>query len=113
VTSRLAVVFTRRAARHVEEAGRWWRDNRTKAPDALQEELERALQLIAAQPDIGATVLFKSSHCGMPVEARAPACEHAAQAAAAGERRGESELIRNGAERRSRPSGWASGVQEA
>lgn len=55
MTTRLAVVFTRRAARHVDEAGRWWRDNRTKAPEALHEELARALQLIAVQPDVGAT----------------------------------------------------------
>ena len=52
---RLPVSFTRRAARHVDEAGRWWRDNRTKAPGALHEELARALQLVTSQPDAGAT----------------------------------------------------------
>jgi ParE toxin of type II toxin-antitoxin system, parDE len=55
VSSRLSIVFTRRAATHVEEAGRWWRNNRTKAPDALREELDNALQLIASQPEVGAT----------------------------------------------------------
>ena len=55
MSSRLPVAFTRRAATHVDEAGRWWRDNRTKAPDALHEELANALQLVASQPDIGAT----------------------------------------------------------
>jgi hypothetical protein len=55
VTARLSVRFTRRAARHVDEAGRWWRTNRPKAPGALREELARALQAITAQPDAGAT----------------------------------------------------------
>lgn len=36
-----------------EAAGRWWQENRSKAPEALREELEQALQLIASQPDIG------------------------------------------------------------
>ena len=53
--SRLAVRFTRRAARHVDEAGRWWHANRTKAPGALREELVRALQVITTQPEAGAT----------------------------------------------------------
>jgi hypothetical protein len=55
VSVRLSVHFTRRAARHVDEAGRWWHTNRTKAPGALREELARALQLITIQPDAGAT----------------------------------------------------------
>ncbi len=50
----LPVSFTRRASRDVEEAGRWWRKNREKAPEALSEELEQALQLIASQPEVGA-----------------------------------------------------------
>jgi plasmid stabilization system protein ParE len=54
VSDRLPVTFTRRAARQVEEAGRWWRENRSKAPGALREELERTLELIAAQPQVGA-----------------------------------------------------------
>lgn len=54
MSGRLPVRFTRRAARQVEEAGRWWRENRSKAPEALREELERALELIAAQPQVGA-----------------------------------------------------------
>lgn len=53
--SRLSVRFTRRAARHVDEAGGWWHANRTKAPGALREELARALQVITTQPDAGAT----------------------------------------------------------
>jgi plasmid stabilization system protein ParE len=54
VNSPLPVVFTRRAERHVREAGTWWRANRPKAPEALAEELASALRLVASQPDVGA-----------------------------------------------------------
>lgn len=54
MTQGLPVSFTRRASRHVEEAGRWWRENRAKAPEALREELEQALLLIGSQPEVGA-----------------------------------------------------------
>jgi len=108
VSQRLPVSFTRRASRHVEEAGRWWRENRAKAPEALREELEQALQLIASQPEMGAIArnvnlagvrrillsrvsyyLFidsakhllvpsRSWRYGMQVGAQGLACEHAA-----------------------------------
>ena len=42
------------AARAIIEAAEWWASNRPKAPVAFAEELERALQLIASQPAIGA-----------------------------------------------------------
>jgi plasmid stabilization system protein ParE len=42
------------AARAIAEAGKWWAANRPKAPDAFAVDLERALQLIASQPAIGA-----------------------------------------------------------
>ena len=51
----LPIRFTSRAAKQTEVAGHWWRENRTKAPEALREELEQALQLIASQPELGAT----------------------------------------------------------
>ena len=57
MTSPLPVVFTRRAERHVQEAGSWWKKNRTKAPGALAEELGNALRLVASQPDVGATAV--------------------------------------------------------
>ena len=38
-----------------EAANLWWRANRQQAPEALREELERAVQLIALQPELGAT----------------------------------------------------------
>ena len=50
----LPVNFTVRASRQVAEAERWWRENRTKAPDALRAEVEQALHLIASQPEVGA-----------------------------------------------------------
>ena len=36
------------------EAKRWWRANRTKAPDALEDELRTALDLMETTPGIGA-----------------------------------------------------------
>ena len=54
MSERLPVNFTRRASNHVDAAGRWWRENRAKAPEALREELDQALQLIASQSDVGA-----------------------------------------------------------
>ncbi len=51
--SRLAVVFWARAARQVESASEWWRENRQDSPEALSDELVRTLDLIARQPGIG------------------------------------------------------------
>ena len=42
------------AAEQIREAEAWWRTNRSKAPNAIREELERASALVATQPDIGA-----------------------------------------------------------
>jgi plasmid stabilization system protein ParE len=42
------------AARAIAEAAEWWVANRPKAPEAFAEELERAFQLLASQPSIGA-----------------------------------------------------------
>jgi len=49
----LPVVFTRRAARQVENAAEWWRVNRPEAPGAVQDELADVVALIAAQPSCG------------------------------------------------------------
>lgn len=54
MSERFAVAFTPRASREVAEAKRWWRANRTKAPDALEQELRTSLELIASTPSIGA-----------------------------------------------------------
>ena len=50
----LPIEFTRRSFRQVEEAARWWRENRPAAPQAVSEELARALEIVALQPAIGA-----------------------------------------------------------
>lgn len=50
----LPVRLTRRAAAQIEEAARWWTENRPSAPQAIAEELAHAYSLIAAQPRIGA-----------------------------------------------------------
>ena len=42
------------AGRAIVEAAEWWVANRPKAPDAFVVELDRALQLLASQPSIGA-----------------------------------------------------------
>ena len=54
MNDRFTVAFTPSAAHEVSEAKRWWRLNRTKAPDALEEELRTTLELIATTPGIGA-----------------------------------------------------------
>jgi hypothetical protein len=51
---RLSVIFTSRANRHVEQASAWWERNRTRAPFAIAEDLDEALELISTQPHIGA-----------------------------------------------------------
>jgi len=54
LSERFRVAFTPRASREVAEARRWWHLNRTKAPDALDEELTTAVDLVASTPSIGA-----------------------------------------------------------
>jgi plasmid stabilization system protein ParE len=53
LSDRLPVIFSSRANRHVEQASAWWERNRTRAPFAVAEDLEEALELIATQPYIG------------------------------------------------------------
>ena len=53
----LPVVFTRRAAREVEEASEWWQANRAGSPDALAVDLAAALSLIANEPRCGVPVV--------------------------------------------------------
>lgn len=54
MSRQLPVSFVPRAQREVAAASRWWRANREKVPLAFDEELEKALDLIARQPGIGA-----------------------------------------------------------
>jgi plasmid stabilization system protein ParE len=57
VSSPLPVRIVSTAARSILDAAEWWVSNRPKAPAAFAEELERALQLIATQPAVGAQAL--------------------------------------------------------
>ena len=56
MTRRSPVVVTSRASLQIEEAAAWWTRNRPAAPGAIRVELERAFELLAIQPRIGAPV---------------------------------------------------------
>lgn len=43
----LSVEFTALAAEHIREAEQWWRLNRPAVPNAIREELQRLLPIIA------------------------------------------------------------------
>ena len=48
------VRISRRALAQVRDAARWWKRNRPSAPGAIDQELAKAIDLISAQPGIGA-----------------------------------------------------------
>jgi len=50
----LPVRITALAAQHIRVAKTWWRSNRPAAPQAIDQELQRAFTLIASQPTAGA-----------------------------------------------------------
>lgn len=50
---RLPLQVTALASQQIRVAEAWWHLNRTAAPNAVREELERAFSLISAQPRIG------------------------------------------------------------
>ncbi len=54
MSRKLPIHVVRTAAAQIVAASAWWDSNRPKAPDAFHEEIERALQLISTQPQIGA-----------------------------------------------------------
>ena len=54
MSRKLPIRVVRSAADQIAEASAWWNANRPKAPGAFREEMERALELISAQPQIGA-----------------------------------------------------------
>lgn len=54
MASRLLVKPTRSAAAQIRHAATWWRENRDKSPLAFSEDLERAFEVIALQPGVGA-----------------------------------------------------------
>jgi plasmid stabilization system protein ParE len=45
-----------RAAAEIETARNWWLDNRSAAPTAFDEDLERAFDMITSFPDAGQPV---------------------------------------------------------
>ena len=49
----LPVVVSALAAEQIHAAAEWWRANRPKAPTAFREDLDRAVSLLAIQPNIG------------------------------------------------------------
>jgi plasmid stabilization system protein ParE len=51
----LPVEISQRAAREIRELETWWRRNRTAAPAAVREELERVLRIVTVTPFIGKT----------------------------------------------------------
>ena len=53
----LPIEITGLAARHIREAEAWWRINRTAAPNAIRQELERAFALIASHQHVGGRVV--------------------------------------------------------
>jgi plasmid stabilization system protein ParE len=54
VTDRLSIIVSPLAADQIRAAAAWWETNRSKAPAAFREDLERATELIALQPELGA-----------------------------------------------------------
>jgi plasmid stabilization system protein ParE len=56
LTAGLPIKVLRRANRQIAEAAAWWRANRSKAPDAFDEELAKAFRLLALQPNVGVRI---------------------------------------------------------
>jgi plasmid stabilization system protein ParE len=54
VSGPLYIEVSELAEQQIQEADRWWRQNRPKAPDAIREELERVGALLAFRPHLGA-----------------------------------------------------------
>ena len=53
MNERVSVEIGRLAAQHIRELEAWWRVNRTAAPNAVRQELQRVLRLITVTPLIG------------------------------------------------------------
>ena len=54
MSPQLALQVTRRAAREIRVASKWWDENRPAAPDAFRDAIDKAFELICTQPNIGA-----------------------------------------------------------
>lgn len=53
---RYRIRVSKRAAEQIREAAAWWLDNRDKAPEALAEEVEQAIDLLGILPAAGQRV---------------------------------------------------------
>ena len=53
VNSTLRIEITDEARAQIQQASTWWGENRPAAPDAVLEELDRILSLLAVQPEMG------------------------------------------------------------
>jgi len=49
----LPVVISRLAAQHIRQLEHWWRRNRTGAPNAVREELQRIVSVVRVTPFVG------------------------------------------------------------
>ena len=53
MTDSLRIRIAEDAKNQITEAMAWWAENRPMAPNAIEEELDRALRLLTVQPEIG------------------------------------------------------------
>lgn len=53
----LRLRITARAAREIERADAWWRENRLSVPGAVREDLKGAFNLLLQQPGVGIQVV--------------------------------------------------------
>jgi plasmid stabilization system protein ParE len=49
----LRVKISARAASQIRRAAAWWSENRASAPDAIGQDFEKSVALLAEQPGIG------------------------------------------------------------
>jgi len=54
VTKPLRIEITSDAQSQIVAAAEWWTENRPAAPDAVFQEVDRILRLLAVQPGLGA-----------------------------------------------------------
>jgi len=57
VTALLRIEIGEEARRQIRTLSRWWRRNRTAAPNAVTDELTRVFRLLINQPRIGSLAL--------------------------------------------------------
>ncbi len=55
------VRVTKRAQAQIDQAARWWDENRDRAPEAFDADLAEAFLLLGVEPGVGAPVLRTSA----------------------------------------------------